>query len=307
MAVPPQKKRLGRGMSTLFGPGAGERPAAPPTPPPAPSAGSARAAVLQVAIEDIEANRKQPRKRFVDSSLNELAESIRQHGLMQPIVVRRLGGGYEIVAGERRWRAAQLAGLKQVEVVVKELAEQDVFLWALIENIQREDLNPIEEAEAYKQIIDDRSLTQEQVAEMVGKDRSSVANALRLLRLPDRVRKMVADGALSMGHARALLSLGDPDEMTKVAQAIVARGLSVRQVEKLVKARREAQAASGAGNKDPFVGLPGGAPAVERETEALMRVYGTRVRFAVNGKKGKIEIDFSSVEELDRLLDLLKR
>ena len=291
---PTPKKRLGKGMNVLFG---GAAPLGPPK-------RDSKNAILAVAIEDIEPNRAQPRKKFHDHALEELADSIRQHGIMQPIVARKRGSGYEIIAGERRWRAAQLAGLKTVDIVVKELAEEDVFLWALIENIQREDLNPIEEAEAYRQIIGDRELTQEQLAQVVGKDRSSVANALRLLKLPDRVRKMVADGALSMGHARALLSLPSQDAMTKMAKEIVARGLSVRQVERQVKTARSQ--VSKDNDADPYALIPGGGEAIKRETEALIRALGTKVRFVVNGRKGKIEIDFSSVDELNRLLDALK-
>ena len=281
-------------MNVLFG-------GAPPTPA---QKREARNAVLNVAIEDIEPQRGQPRQKFHDQALKELASSIKQHGILVPIVTRRKGRGYEIIAGERRWRAAQLAGLKSVEVVVKDFAEDQVFLLALIENIQREDLNPIEEAEAYKRIIDDRDLTQEQLAKAVGKDRSSVANALRLLKLPDRVRKMVADTALSMGHARALLALPTPEAMTKTAQEIIRRGLSVREVERLVK--RQKTQTNREEPTDPYAMLPGGAEAVRRETESLMRRLGTRVRFVVNGRKGKIEIDFSSVDELNRLLDRIK-
>jgi len=287
----PKRRALGKGIDVLF-PGIAEGP----------RPREAGKNVLSVAIEDIEPNRGQPRKKFHDHTLAELAESIREQGLMQPILVRKRARGFEIIAGERRWRACQLAGLKTVEVIVKDLSDEDAFLWALVENIQREDLNPIEEAEAYRQLIQQKKLTQEQLAGAIGKDRSSVANALRLLKLPERVRKMVVDGALSMGHARALLALDDAEAMVKTAQEIVKRGLSVRQVEKLVRA----QDGGGDEAEDPYTEVPGGAEAVRRETEALMRRYGTRVRFVVGGGKGKIEIDFSSMEELDRLVVLLK-
>lgn len=293
------KRRLGKGMSVLFPTGATGAGAAP-----APR--DTRRAVLKVGIEELEPNQQQPRKKFLDHTLRELADSIAEHGLMQPILARKKGSGYEIIAGERRWRASQLAGLKQVDIIVKELSDDDTFVWALIENIQREDLNPIEEAEAYRTIIDERSLTQEKLAQVVGKDRSSVANALRLLKLPVRVRKMVAEGALSMGHARALLSLSTADAMTKTAQEVVKRGLSVRQVEKLVRARRAEGGDSSGSTVDVYAQIPGGAEAVKRETDLLQRALGTRVRFVVNGRKGKIEIDFSSVEELDRLIESLK-
>ena len=298
MAPPPPKKRLGKGMNVLFGSGA----------PPAPVARTTRDpknAVLKLAIEDIEPNQQQPRKHFKDQALRELANSIAEHGLMQPIVTRKRGDAYEIIAGERRWRASQLAGLKTVDVIVKDIAEDDVFVLALIENIQREDLNPIEEAEAYRQIIDQRNLTQEQLAEAVGKERSSIANVLRLLKLPRRVRSMVAEGALGMGHARSLLSLKKEEDMVKAAQEFVKRGFSARQAEAYV--RQKNKPAEGETEVDPYAGVPGGAEAIKRETEALVRSLGTKVRFAINGRRGKIEIDFSSFDELNRLIEQLKR
>ena len=295
---PPPKKRLGKGMNVLFGNST--------SPPPAPrSTRDPKNAVLKVAIEDIEPNQKQPRKHFQDKALRELANSISEHGLMQPIVVRKTGDVYEIIAGERRWRASQLAGQKTVEVIIKDVADDDVFVLALIENIQREDLNPIEEAEAYRQIIDQRNLTQEQLAEAVGKERSSIANVLRLLKLPPRVRSMVAEGALGMGHARALLSLKSEEDMVKIAQEFVKRGFSARQAEAYV--RQKLKPASEAEDEDPYVAVPGGAAAVKRETEALVRSLGTKVRFAIKGRRGKIEIDFSSFDELNRLIEQLKR
>ncbi len=297
MPPPPSKRRaLGKGIDVLF-------PSGPKGPSQAPS--GTRRGIANVAIEDVEPNESQPRRKFHDHTLSELADNIRQHGLMQPILVRKKGKTFEIIAGERRWRASQLAGLKTVDVIVKDLSDEDSFLWALVENIQREDLNPIEEAQAYRHIVDQRGLTQEQLSEIVGKDRSSVANALRLLKLPERVRKMVADGALSMGHARALLALDGPEAMTKMAQEVVKRGLSVRQVEKLVRQER-AKGPPGKDPVDPYAAIPGGSPAVKRESDALMRRLGTKVRFVVSGRRGKIEIDFASPDELDRLLGLIK-
>jgi ParB family chromosome partitioning protein len=303
-AQSPKRRGLGKGIDLLFAGGSSPRPA---------GVGPAddRRAVLSVAIEDIHPNRAQPRKTFDPEPLEELAESIRQHGLMQPILVRKRPQGYEIIAGERRWRACQKAGLKTVDVIVKDLSDPDAFTWALIENLQREDLNPIEQATAFKQIIDERSLTQEQLAEMVGKDRSTVANALRLLKLPSNVRRQVVNGALSMGHARALLALESEDAIEKVSREVLRRGLSVRQVEKMVRTLRtkaEGEAAAGASEpSDPYALVPGGAEAVRRETEALIHRLSTRVRVVVtNGKRGKIEIDFSSFDELDRLIGVLK-
>lgn len=266
-----------------------------------------RRGVQSVAIEDVRPNRLQPRKTFDDATLQELADSIREHGLMQPILVRQRGSGFEIIAGERRWRACQKAGLKAIDVIVKDLADEDVFEWALIENIQREDLNPIEEAEAYRRLLDSGDLTQEQLAVRVSKDRSTIANALRLLKLPDDVRRQVIAGALSMGHARALLSLESPEEMVKMARDVVKKGLSVREVERAVRAARQAQAEKESdAADDPYAQLPGGEPAVRRVTEDLMRTLGARVRIQPNGRRGRIEIDYSSPEELDRLIELLK-
>ena len=263
-------------------------------------------ATLHVPIEDVHPNRFQPRKSFDDSTLDELADSIKEHGLMQPILVRKKAAGYEIIAGERRWRGCQRAGLQEIEVIVKDLADNEIFEWALIENIQREDLNPIEEAEAYRRLLDTSGMTQEQLAKRVSKDRSTVANALRLLKLPDDVRRQVIAGAISMGHARALLSLDDPEEMTKMARDVVKKGLSVREVERAVRGLKKAASEAREPAADPYSLLPGGRHAVERTTTDLRRHFGTRVRIVPQGKRGRIEIDFSSVDELDRLIAMLK-
>lgn len=296
-----KRQALGKGLGALI-------------PPKKPVEGSGldeadrKKATVDVAIEEVHPNRFQPRKTFDDVSLDELAASIEEHGLMQPVLVRRRAGasGYEIIAGERRWRASQRAGRKRIEVIVKDLTEADVFEWALIENIQREDLNPIEEAEAYRRLLDANDLTQEQLAKKVSKDRSTVANALRLLKLPDDVRRQVIAGAISMGHARALLSLDDPEAMVKMGREIVKKGLSVREVERAVRAMKKAATETVEAPPDPFAGLPGGRPAVERTTDELRRRLGTKVRIVPKGRKGKIEIDFANVDELDRLIDLLR-
>jgi ParB family chromosome partitioning protein len=263
--------------------------------------------VMSVPIEDVRPNRQQPRKSFDDATLLELSDSIKLHGLMQPVLVRQRGNGFEIIAGERRWRACQKAGLKVIEVVVRDLAEAEVFEWALIENIQREDLNPIEEAEAYRRLLDSTKMTQEQLALRVAKDRSTVANALRLLKLPEEVRRQVIAGVISMGHARALLSLESGDHMIKMARDVVKKKLSVREVERRV---RDLRLTAGAGTKpepeDPYFALPGGKPAVDRVTTELVRSLGTKVRIVPQGKRGKIEIDFSSSDELERLIGHLR-
>src|SRR5688572_1486235 len=302
--VPPAQKRkaLGKGLSALIPTKRAETASGDDGGGPA----DARKGVQSVGIEEVRPNRLQPRKTFDDATMQELADSIREHGLMQPILVRKKGTGFEIIAGERRWRACQKAGLKSIDVIVKDLADEEVFEWALIENIQREDLNPIEEAEAYRRLLETGGLTQEQLAVRVSKDRSTIANALRLLKLPDEVRRQVIAGALSMGHARALLSLESPDEMIRMARDVVKRGLSVREVERAVRTARKAHQETSDGSEDPYAQLPGGEPAVKAVTEELMRVLSTRVRITPQGRRGRIEIDYSSPEELDRLIAQLK-
>jgi len=300
-----QKRRgLGKGLDALFG-STGSAPANPSTPPAAGSVEPKRG-ILTVAIENVAPNKSQPRKDFEPAALDELAASIKEHGLIQPILVRKRGAGYEIIAGERRWRACQKAGLKAVDVIVKELSDPETFVVALIENIQREDLNPIETAKAYKQLMEEQGLTQDEVADKVGKDRSTVANSLRLIKLPTDVQRQVVAGALSMGHARALLALDGEEAMIKTAREIVKRGLSVREVEKLVRQEKGDADAKAKDDVDPYAAIPGGAPAVRRETEALIRRLGARVRIAVTGRRGKIEIDFGSPDELDRIIALIK-
>jgi ParB family transcriptional regulator, chromosome partitioning protein len=300
--VPPLQKRraLGKGIDVLFS-GANNAAAKPQAQP-----GEARRSLLSVAIEDVFPNKSQPRKEFDQSSLDELAASIKEHGLLQPILVRKRAQGYEIIAGERRWRATQKAGLKSIDVVVKDLSDPDSFVAALIENIQRDDLNPIELAKAYRQLIDERKMTQDDVADLVGKDRSTVANSLRLMKLPVEVQRQVVAGALSMGHARALLALDSEEAMVKMSREILKRGLSVRQVEKLVRLEKEQGEDTEEPSVDPYAAIPGGGGAVKRETEALARRLGARVRVSVNGRRGRIEIDFTSPEELDRLIALIK-
>jgi ParB family chromosome partitioning protein len=231
-----------------------------------------------------------------DSKIDELARSIQSNGIIQPIVVRKVEGAYEIVAGERRWRASQRAGLLKVPVVVRDIPEERLLAAALIENIQREDLNPIEEAQAYRRLVDDYQLTQEQIADAVGKDRSSVANFLRLLRLPQDVRANLASGALSMGHARALLALPDEDSQLRVARDIVTKNLSVRETEALVK-----KATTPASPKEP----PQKDVHTRAAEEKLRFVLGTRVRIERRRRGGQIEIDFESEDELQRIYEAL--
>ncbi|MEM1026440.1 MAG: ParB/RepB/Spo0J family partition protein [Myxococcota bacterium] len=288
----PKRQALGKGLGALI-PQQHRAPEAKPT----------RSPSNKVAIEDVRPSRSQPRKNFDDGSLAELADSIARHGLMQPVLVRKKESGYELIAGERRWRACQRAGLKEIDVIIKDLTDDISFEWALIENIQREDLNAIEEAEAYRRILDGGNLTQEQLAQRVSRDRSTIANALRLLKLPDEVRRQVVAGALSMGHARALLALEDEELMVKMARETVRKGLSVREVERRVRTLRAEP--KGRGDVDPYAQLPGGAPAVKQTQEALRRGLGTKVRIQAAGRRGRIEIDFASPDELNRLVEQL--
>ena len=277
-----KRPALGRGLSALI----------PDTP--APAAPSDRA--LEIDTDLLRPNKFQPRAQMDDDRIEDLARSIRGNGIIQPIVVRRAGDGYEIIAGERRWRAAQRVGLLKVPVVVRDVPEDRLLAVALIENIQREDLNPIEEAVAYKRLSDEFHLTQEQIADAVGKDRSSIANYVRLLRLPQEVRANLASNAISMGHARALLALPDEAAQLRAGRDIVARGLSVRETEALVK------------KFDVKTGLP-----EEKKTDVHTRAaedklrlaLGTRVRINRKGKGGRIEIDFVNEDELQRLYERL--
>ena len=259
---------------------------------------------LMVKLSKVEPNREQPRKNFDEDSLQELAESLKQFGMLQPILVQNRGDYYEIIAGERRWRAAKIAGLKEVPVIVRELTDQEIVEISLIENIQREDLNPIEEAQAYKRLLTEFHLKQDEVAERVSKSRTAVTNSMRLLKLCDEVQKMVVDDMISTGHARALISIEDPEEQYLIAQKIFDENLSVRETEKLVKKIQN--------NKDiPVEKKKVSDPAMEaiyHDLEEKMKsILGTKV--AINKKddqKGKIEIEYYSMDELDRIIDLIR-
>ena len=247
-------------------------------------------------LDELEPNRAQPRRDFNEESLAELAESIRQHGVLQPLLVRPIfGGGYQIVAGERRWRAARMAELKEVPAVVREMNDGEVMELALIENLQREDLNPLEEAQGYQSLIETYGMTQEEVAGTVGKSRPAVANALRLLNLPPEIREMVASGALSAGHARTLLSFPSAGQMLEAAKAAAA-GASVRELEKLAKRA----------NAKPKTKKPGARLKFYEETElALRESLGRKVRVSGSGKRGVLEIEFYGEEDLAELLKLI--
>ena len=282
-----KRPALGKGLSALIPEVPDVRPDATPT---------------EVDVDRISPNEHQPRHRFEDARLDELAQSIKSNGMIQPIIVRKTADGYRIIAGERRWRAAQRAGLTRVPVVVKEVAagrDAQVLEMALIENIQREDLNPIDEAAAYEKLSTEFNMTQEEIAAAVGKDRSSVANHMRLLKLPEEVRAEVAGGRLSMGHARALLGVIDESGQRQVAREVIARNLSVRETEAMVK--RVGQLAH-----EPKRNAPAGPDVHTRAAEDKLRlVLGTRVRINRKGKGGRIEIDFASEDELQRIYEHL--
>jgi ParB family transcriptional regulator, chromosome partitioning protein len=289
-----KRHALGRGLDALIGDaldGAGRQPGTP----------------FEIDIDQLAPNRYQPRSHTEDASIDDLARSIKANGLIQPIVVRQSGRGYQIIAGERRWRAAQRAGMLKVPVTVRDIPEgqdQKLLEWALIENIQREDLNPIEEAGAYRLLIDQFGLTQEDVATAVGKDRSTVANILRLLKLPPDVRDEVAGGQLSMGHARALLALDSEHDQRNLARDVVARGWSVRETEQLVT--RALTHGSAAAEKKRAAG-----PALDVHTRAaqdkLRLTLGARVDIVRKGKGGEIRIGFKNEEELIRIYEILTR
>jgi ParB family chromosome partitioning protein len=292
MVDPTKRRALGRGLDALLP----SKPTTPSSIPAAPVAANAPDA-FYAKIEDLHPNRNQPRTHFDDKALDELAASLKEIGMLEPILVRRRGaGGYEIVAGERRWRASQRAGLYEVPVFVRELSEGKAFEAALVENLQREDLNPLETARAYQRLIDEHAHSAESIAQLIGKDRSTVANALRLLKLPEAVIDRIEARELSEGHGRALLGAADIATMERLAREAVAKDWSVRETER--RARAEAQKTK-----------PGAAPAKSANTrdleERLTRKLGTRVTVADRKGKGHLSIDFSSYDELDRLVEVL--
>jgi len=251
-------------------------------------------------IEELKPHAQQPRKTFNDEALAELAASIREKGVIQPLVVRRQDDHYQIIAGERRWRASQKAGLKEVPVVIQDVSEDWALEMALIENIQREDLNPIEEADAYRNLMDSFALTQEEVAKRVGKERSTVANSLRLLRLPARVQGDVTAGTLSMGHARALLALDSEEDLLEAREQVLKKGLSVRDTEALVKKIKAFGQSPKPEKKSSAVD-----PEMKHLEERLQQVLGTQVKIQLKGKGGKLEVLFYTPDDLDRIMQLL--
>ncbi|WP_040195436.1 ParB/RepB/Spo0J family partition protein [Candidatus Soleaferrea massiliensis] len=276
-----KKSGLGKGLDALFADNKSED-----------------VVVSTIRISEIEPNRDQPRKDFDENALAELADSIREHGVLQPLVVRPLSSGsYQLVAGERRWRASRMAGLTEVPVVVKELTDTQCMEIALIENLQREDLNPIEEALGYRTLMDQHHFTQEELSKRIGKSRPTIANAIRLLKLPDRVVRLVQNGDISSGHARALLSFEDEEIILKLAGEIVKKGLSVREVEKLAQKYGQKEKLKVTQKKDTFY---------DEMQIALTHELGRKIKINVSkGDKGTLQIDFYNKEELADIAERL--
>ena len=302
----PTKKGLGRGLNQLIPTGDEARTKSKSTP------GETTKTITKevvkevvkeveqkIKITQIEPNKSQPRKQFDEDALQELADSIKQYGVLQPLLVRKRKDYYEIIAGERRWRAAKLAGVKEVPVIIKEYTEQQAVEIALIENIQRENLNPIEEAMAYKRLLKEFNLKQDEVAERVSKSRTAVTNSMRLLKLNDRVQQMIIDDMISTGHARALLAIDDPELQYTLANKIFDEKLSVRETEKLVKEIKNPK-------KPKEKKVMENAFIYQDLEEKMKGVFGTKVSIASKGKgKGKIEIEYYSDDELEHLFDMM--
>ena len=285
------RQTLGRGLSALLGEELPQQ--------------QVEAANSEIDIDLIEPNPEQPRTRFAEASLEELAQSIRVNGVVQPIVLRQVGGRYQIVAGERRWRASQRAGLRKIPAVVKEVSDEKLLELALVENIQRQELNPIEEAKAYRKLIDTIGLTQEEVAERIGKERTVVTTSMRLLRLPGEIQRVIEEGGLSAGHGRALLMSDDPAVQREVANLAIDAGWSVRETERAVKKARSVKPQTTA-NKDVSRNIDANIKAAETK---LMRALNTNVKI-VPGKKGtggKIEIEYYGTDDLDRVFQLIMK
>jgi len=282
-----RKKALGRGLDALI--------------PDIEGLETSSREYFQCDIELIRPNRYQPRRRFPEKELAELARSIEEQGIIQPLLVKRDHDGYELVAGERRLRAAKKAGLRQVPVIVKAVTDTELLLMSIVENVQREDLNPLEEAEAYYRLIAEFNLTQDQASKRIGKSRSSIANILRLRQLPEPIKAGITDGTLSMGHARALLGAETPAQQNAAWRAIVSKGLSVRETERMINRMKSAK-------------IKPESPATDSEeiyftslAEDLSRRFGTQVQIKRYGQKGTVNIKFYSDDDLDRVLSLLKK
>lgn len=281
------KRRLGRGLDGLL-PAASPRGASP--------------AETVARIEELHRNREQPRRRFDDERLDELAASIREHGVLEPILVRkRREGGYEIIAGERRWRAAQRAGLHDIPIFVRDLSDERAFEAAIVENLQREDLNPIETARAFRRLRDEFGMTGEQIAQRVGKSRAAIANSMRLLELPEMILDMLEDGAISEGHGRAMLQAPDEASQLRIAKLAASKRLSVREVERLA---REAASAGGQKAKAPVKDEK--SANIRDLEERLTRQLGCKVSVQDKGGRGTLAIEYGDLDELDRILGMIR-
>lgn len=278
-----KQQRLGKGLGALIGDG--------------PQNSEAHVGLLEVDVNAIDPNAAQPRKHFDNEKLLELAQSIKTYGIVQPIIVHQNGERYTIIAGERRYRAARMAGLKEVPVVVKEMSQAELMEVSLVENLQREDLNPIEEAQAMRLLMDEYKLTQDELSSRLGKSRSAVANTLRLLSLPDSVSALVISGALSSGHARCLVPLPSDDQKLRIAELIVAKGLSVRETEALIKAQNKP-----AKNDQKVMKSD---PEIQAAEKSLTDALGTRVQISGDSKHGKITLTYYNPDQLQSLFDFL--
>ena len=299
MAIRNSKKGLGKGIDSLIPMGSEIENITKPVKKAKNEPKTNENGVIELKVNQIEPNREQPRKNFDEDALQELADSIKKHGIIQPLVVQKKGEYYEIIAGERRWRAAKIAGLKHIPVVIKDYSEQEMVEIALIENIQRQDLNPIEEAMAFKQLMQEYDLKQDELAERVSKSRTAVTNSMRLLKLPQKIMEMVINNELSSGHARTLLSIEDEDLQIKVAELVILKQMSVRETENYVKKlQNNKNKSKDTKNTDNDF--------VYRDIEnRIKEIVGTKVKVNhKNNGKGKIEIEFYSDDELERIYDL---
>lgn len=290
-----KNRGLGKGLDALFS----SSEIKIPTEPTSDAERLENRGISYIDINDIKPNEKQPRKNFDEEKLEELATSIKEHGLIQPVILRHSEIGYEIVAGERRWRACRKAGIKEIPSIIKELTDEQNMLIAIIENMQREDLNPIEEAEGLNQMIESFGLTQEEVSKSIGKSRPYITNALRLLKLPEQIRNFLSEGKISTGHARAIAGIPDSKKQVEIAEYVIEKELSVREIEKLIKEL-------GSDKKKNTQKKAEKTPDVKRLEEDLKQIMGAKVNLSQKGKKGRIEIEYYSREELERLIELLK-
>ena len=297
--MPIKKKGLGKGLDSLIPDNKSMKSVTSEKTVESKEDAAAKSGVQVMKINEVEPNRDQPRKNFDEDALLELSDSIKQFGVLQPLLVRKRKDYYEIIAGERRWRAAKLAGVKEVPVIEKEYTDQEILEIGLIENIQRENLNPIEEAIAYKRLLEEFNLKQDEVAERVSKSRTAVTNSMRLLKLSDKVQQMIIDDMISTGHARALLAIDDPELQYTLANKIFDEQLSVRETEKLVKEIKNP--------KKPKEKKPVANSFIYQDLEEKMKsVFGTKVSIASKGKgNGKIEIEYYSDDELEHLFDMM--